>query len=79
MRQTKQHMCPKSEKRRLRKRIARLRSRLLGAAPILVGIRPELAQAIVGLGLDLASLKTQADLQSGICYAIQQQALRVQR
>jgi anti-anti-sigma regulatory factor/HAMP domain-containing protein len=48
-------------------------ARLLGAEPILVGIRPELAQTIVGLGLDLSGLKTQADLQSGIRYAAQRQ------
>lgn len=54
-------------------------ARLLGAEPILVGIRPELAQTIVGLGLDLASLTTQADLQSGIRYAMQRQALLVHR
>jgi anti-anti-sigma regulatory factor/HAMP domain-containing protein len=53
-------------------------ARLLGAEPILVGIRPELAQTIVGLGLDLSSLKTQSDLQSGIRYASQRQALLVQ-
>jgi anti-anti-sigma regulatory factor/HAMP domain-containing protein len=46
-------------------------ARLLGAEPILVGIRPELAQTIVGLGLDLSSLMTQADLQSSIRYAAQ--------
>jgi rsbT co-antagonist protein RsbR len=51
-------------------------ARLLGAEPILVGIRPELAQTIVGLGLDLSSLKTQADLQSGIRYAAQRRSLR---
>ena len=54
-------------------------ARLLGAEPILVGIRPELAQTIVGLGLDLSSLTTQADLQSGIRYAMQRQALLVHR
>ena len=54
-------------------------ARLLGAEPILVGIRPELAQTIVGLGLDLSSLTTQADLQSGIRYALQRQALLVHR
>jgi anti-anti-sigma regulatory factor/HAMP domain-containing protein len=54
-------------------------ARLLGAEPILVGIRPELAQTIVGLGLDLSSLKTQSDLQSGIRYAAQRQALLVHR
>jgi rsbT co-antagonist protein RsbR len=50
-------------------------ARLLGAEPILVGIRPELAQTIVGLGLDLSSLKTQADLQSSIRYAAQRQMI----
>ncbi|MFL5800365.1 MAG: STAS domain-containing protein [Roseiflexaceae bacterium] len=54
-------------------------ARLLGAEPILVGIRPELAQTIVGLGLDLSSLMTQADLQSGIRYAAQKQALHLHR
>jgi rsbT co-antagonist protein RsbR len=54
-------------------------ARLLGAEPILVGLRPELAQTIVGLGLDLSSLKTQADLQSGIRYAARRQALRLHR
>jgi anti-anti-sigma factor len=41
-------------------------TRLLGARPVLVGIRPELAQTIVGLGLDLTHLDTQPDLQAGI-------------
>lgn len=44
-------------------------AKLLGAKPILVGIRPELAQVIVGLGLDLSGLTTQADLASGVRYA----------
>ncbi|MGB9633735.1 MAG: STAS domain-containing protein [Chloroflexaceae bacterium] len=39
---------------------------LLGARAILVGIRPDVAQAIVGLGLDLSSITTYASLQSGI-------------
>ncbi len=46
--------------------------RLLGAETVLVGLRPELAQTIVGLGMDLTSLVTQADLQSGISYSLQQ-------
>lgn len=37
---------------------------LLGAEAILIGIRPEVAQTIVGLGLDLTSLRTAADLQT---------------
>lgn len=44
-------------------------ARLLGARPVLVGIRPELAQTIVGLGIDLADLTTCADLQAGLRYA----------
>jgi anti-anti-sigma regulatory factor/HAMP domain-containing protein len=38
--------------------------RLLGADMVLIGIRPEVAQTIVGLGLDLSSLRTAADLQT---------------
>jgi anti-anti-sigma regulatory factor/HAMP domain-containing protein len=45
-------------------------ARLLGAQPVLVGLRPELAQTIVGLGLDLSRLITRSDLQSGVEYAL---------
>lgn len=38
--------------------------RLLGAEMVLIGIRPEVAQTIVGLGLNLSSLRTAADLQT---------------
>jgi rsbT co-antagonist protein RsbR len=41
-------------------------ARLLGAEVILVGIRPEVAQAIVGLGLRLPGLRTYSDLQSAL-------------
>lgn len=40
--------------------------RLLGAQTVLVGLRPELAQTIVSLGVDLSSLHVQADLEAGI-------------
>jgi rsbT co-antagonist protein RsbR len=40
--------------------------RLLGAEVMLVGIRPEVAQAIVGLGLDLRSIRTFSDLQTAL-------------
>jgi anti-anti-sigma regulatory factor/HAMP domain-containing protein len=46
-------------------------ARLLGARPVLVGVRPELAQTIVGLGLDLSGLVTCADLQDGVSYALE--------
>jgi rsbT co-antagonist protein RsbR len=40
--------------------------RLLGAEVVLIGIRPEVAQAIVGLGLNLGSIRTFSDLQSAL-------------
>ncbi|NTW00815.1 MAG: HAMP domain-containing protein [Oscillochloris sp.] len=45
-------------------------ARLLGTQIILVGIRPELAQTMVGLGIDLSNIHTLSDLQSGIRYAL---------
>jgi len=47
-------------------------ARLLGTQTIMVGIRPELAQTIVGLGVNLSDVVTRADLQSGVLYAMQQ-------
>ena len=44
--------------------------RLLGAEPVLVGIRPEIAQTLVGLGVDLSGIVTRSDLQSGVEYAM---------
>jgi anti-anti-sigma regulatory factor/HAMP domain-containing protein len=50
--------------------------KLLGTQTMLVGLRPELAQTIVGLGLDLSELSTRADLQSGVSYAMRQRQRR---
>jgi rsbT co-antagonist protein RsbR len=47
--------------------------RLLGAQVILTGIRPEVAQTLVGLGVSLGDIITRSTLQSGIAYAITQQ------
>jgi rsbT co-antagonist protein RsbR len=52
-------------------------TRLMGADSILVGIRPEVAQTIVGLGLDLSSVRTYADLQTAL-RAIMVKAPRIQ-
>jgi PAS domain S-box-containing protein len=43
---------------------------LMGCHPILVGIRPEIAQVIVELGIDMSGLVTFSDLQSGFEYAL---------
>lgn len=40
--------------------------RLLGAEAVLVGIRPEVAQTIVGLGLTLETTRTASDVQSAL-------------
>ena len=52
-------------------------ARLLGTRTILAGLRPELAQTIVGLGLDLSALVAQADLRSGVVYAMRQRRSRM--
>ena len=44
--------------------------KLLGATVILTGIRPEVAQTLVGLGIDLRGIVTCGTLQSGIAYAL---------
>jgi anti-anti-sigma regulatory factor len=47
--------------------------KLLGAQVVLTGIRPEVAQTLVGLGIDISGIITCGSLQSGIAYAIAQQ------
>ncbi|MFV9507199.1 MAG: PAS domain-containing protein [Oscillochloridaceae bacterium umkhey_bin13] len=44
--------------------------RLLGARVMLTGIRPEVAQTLVGLGVDLSLIDTRASLQDGIAVAL---------
>lgn len=43
--------------------------RLLGAQVVLTGIRPEVAQTLVGMGVSLHGIVTRGTLQSGIEYA----------
>lgn len=51
--------------------------RLLGTAMILVGVSPAIAQTIVGLGVDLAGLKTLSSLQDGLAHALALRRLRI--
>ncbi|RRR77788.1 MAG: STAS domain-containing protein [Candidatus Viridilinea halotolerans] len=44
--------------------------RLLGARVMLTGIRPEVAQTLIGLGVDLSVIDTKASLQDGIAAAL---------
>jgi DNA-binding response OmpR family regulator/anti-anti-sigma regulatory factor len=46
--------------------------RLLGAQAVITGIRPELAQTLVALGIDLSAIVTMGTLKSGIGYALKQ-------
>lgn len=45
-------------------------AQMLGTQCILVGIRPEVAQALVDSGADLAGFKTKADLRGAVEYAM---------
>ncbi len=46
--------------------------RLLGSRVILTGIRPEVAQTLIGLGIDLSGIITRSTLQAGIAYSMTQ-------
>jgi rsbT co-antagonist protein RsbR len=50
---------------------------LLGARVVLTGIRPEIAQTLVGLGVDLSQITTRGSLQSGIAYALGRDQLQL--
>jgi rsbT co-antagonist protein RsbR len=45
-------------------------AQLLGCQSILVGISPEIAQTLVGLGVDFSRITTRATLQNGLEYAL---------
>jgi anti-anti-sigma factor len=47
---------------------------LLGAQTVLTGIRPEVAQTLVGLGANLSSIVTRNTLQDGIMHALRNTA-----
>lgn len=45
-------------------------AQLLGTTPVLVGLRPELAQSLIAMDIDLESLITYADLREAIRFAL---------
>jgi rsbT co-antagonist protein RsbR len=54
-------------------------ARLMGADCIISGIRPQIAQTIVHLGVDLADIVTKATLADAIKYALRQMGLGITR
>ena len=50
---------------------------LLGAVPVLVGIRAEVAETMVDLGVDLQGVVTRSSLQEGLKYALEQTGVKV--
>jgi rsbT co-antagonist protein RsbR len=54
-------------------------SRLMGAAVIITGLSPEIAQTLVTIGVDLMKMNTVGDLQGGIEEAERQLGFRVTR
>jgi rsbT co-antagonist protein RsbR len=53
--------------------------RLMGAECIISGIRPQIAQTIVHLGLDLQSVTTKANLSDALAVALKRSGLTVSR
>ncbi|MFN3372532.1 MAG: PAS-domain containing protein [Chloroflexus sp.] len=47
--------------------------RLLGAQLVMTGIRPDVAQTLVALGVDLSNIITRGDLRDGVRYALRQE------
>lgn len=54
-------------------------TRLMGAECIISGIRPEIAQTVVHLGIDLSSIITKASLASALAYAFKVMKLEVRK
>lgn len=45
---------------------------LLGAECMIVGVRPEIAQTIIGLGVNLSTIRTFSSLHKGLIYALRE-------
>jgi rsbT co-antagonist protein RsbR len=54
-------------------------ARLMGADCIISGIRPQIAQTMVHLGVDLADVVTKATLSGAFAVALQRSGLTVRR
>jgi rsbT co-antagonist protein RsbR len=54
-------------------------TRLMGAECIISGIRPEIAQTVVHLGIDLSNIVTKATLASALQYAFAMLKLDVKK
>ena len=54
-------------------------TRLMGAECIISGIRPEIAQTVVHLGIDLSNIITKASLASALAYALKSLKLEVRK
>ncbi|WP_238533792.1 STAS domain-containing protein [Pedobacter agri] len=54
-------------------------TRLMGAECIISGIRPEIAQTVVHLGIDLSNIITKASLASALSYAFRVLRLEVRK
>ncbi|HID64161.1 MAG TPA: STAS domain-containing protein [Anaerolineae bacterium] len=54
-------------------------ARLMGCQTVLTGIRPEIAQTMVELGIDVADLVTRSELQGGMEYALAKMGLRLEK
>jgi rsbT co-antagonist protein RsbR len=54
-------------------------TQLLGCQSILVGISPEIAQTLVGLGVDFSQITTRATLQNGLEYGLKRLNYDVKR
>ncbi|XXX74739.1 PAS domain-containing protein [Sorangium sp. So ce134] len=52
---------------------------MLGAQGLVVGIRPEVAQTVVSLGLDLSHIKTLSNLREALLFAMQSSGMSVRR
>jgi rsbT co-antagonist protein RsbR len=52
---------------------------LMGCQPVLTGLRPEFAQALIALGVDLGGVVTRSDLQAGVAYALSRLELSVNK